>query len=138
MFYSDGIAEARNAAGQEFGLSRLVDFIIRHTADGLPAPETLRRLVRSLLDHHLPAQPPRARRPTSAPAGSSRQRSGVRVRRAGALRRARRRRSRSLFCGLRSELAVQGGGGMKVSDHREGVRNAITHISSRNEFYPPR
>ncbi|MFI6513662.1 hypothetical protein ACIBCT_39165, partial [Streptosporangium sp. NPDC050855] len=29
-----------------------VDFIIRHTADGLPAPETLRRLVRSLLNHH--------------------------------------------------------------------------------------
>ncbi|MFI6507635.1 PP2C family protein-serine/threonine phosphatase [Streptosporangium sp. NPDC050855] len=52
VFYSDGITEARNAAGQEFGLSRFVDFIIRHTADGLPAPETLRRLVRSLLNHH--------------------------------------------------------------------------------------
>ncbi|GAA2992376.1 PP2C family protein-serine/threonine phosphatase [Streptosporangium longisporum] len=52
VFYSDGITEARNAAGQEFGLSRFIDFIIRHTADGLPAPETLRRLVRNVLDYH--------------------------------------------------------------------------------------
>ncbi len=52
VFYSDGITEARNAAGQEFGLSRFVDFIIRRTADGLPAPETLRRLVRGVLDYH--------------------------------------------------------------------------------------
>ncbi|MFI6513616.1 PP2C family protein-serine/threonine phosphatase, partial [Streptosporangium sp. NPDC050855] len=52
VFYSDGITEVRNSAGQEFGLRRFVDFIIRHTADGLPAPETLRRLVRSLLNHH--------------------------------------------------------------------------------------
>ncbi|MGC5013248.1 PP2C family protein-serine/threonine phosphatase [Streptosporangium sp. DT93] len=52
VFYSDGVTEARNAAGQEFGLSRFVDFVIRHTADGLPAPETLRRLVRGVLDYH--------------------------------------------------------------------------------------
>ncbi|WSA29591.1 serine/threonine-protein phosphatase [Streptosporangium sp. NBC_01810] len=52
VFYSDGIIEARNAAGQEFGLNRFVDFIIRRTTDGLPAPETLRRLVRSVLDYH--------------------------------------------------------------------------------------
>jgi stage II sporulation SpoE-like protein len=52
VFYSDGITEARNAAGQEFGLNRFVDFIIRRTADGLPAPETLRRLVRGVLDYH--------------------------------------------------------------------------------------
>ncbi|MEU4836341.1 PP2C family protein-serine/threonine phosphatase [Streptosporangium sp. NPDC023615] len=52
VFYSDGVTEARNAAGREFGLSRFVDFIIRHTADGLPAPETLRRLVRGVLNHH--------------------------------------------------------------------------------------
>jgi len=52
VFYSDGIIEARNAAGQEFGLNRFVDFIVRRTADGLSAPETLRRLVRGVLDYH--------------------------------------------------------------------------------------
>ncbi|MFF3437615.1 PP2C family protein-serine/threonine phosphatase [Streptosporangium sp. NPDC002721] len=52
VFYSDGIIEARNATDQEFGLNRFVDFIIRRTADGLPAPETLRRLVRGVLDYH--------------------------------------------------------------------------------------
>lgn len=52
VFYTDGITEARTAAGQEFGLARFVDFLIRHHADGLPVPETLRRLMRSLLAHH--------------------------------------------------------------------------------------
>ncbi|MFI0355814.1 PP2C family protein-serine/threonine phosphatase [Actinomadura sp. 9N407] len=52
LLYTDGIIEARNAQGQEFGLHRFVDFIIRHNAGGLPVPETLRRLVRSILDHH--------------------------------------------------------------------------------------
>ncbi|MGW3368949.1 PP2C family protein-serine/threonine phosphatase [Streptosporangium canum] len=52
LFYSDGIIEARNAQGQEFGLTRFVDFIIRRAADGLPVPETLRRLVHSVLDYN--------------------------------------------------------------------------------------
>ncbi|MER6828779.1 PP2C family protein-serine/threonine phosphatase [Streptosporangium sp. NPDC000563] len=52
VFYSDGITEARNAAGEEFGLDRFVDVIIRRTADGLPVPETLRRLIRGVLDYH--------------------------------------------------------------------------------------
>ncbi|MEV0754735.1 PP2C family protein-serine/threonine phosphatase [Streptosporangium sp. NPDC050280] len=52
VFYSDGIVEARNAAGEEFGLDRFVDFIIRRTADGLPVPETLRRLIRGVLEYH--------------------------------------------------------------------------------------
>lgn len=52
LLYTDGIIEARNSSGQEFGLHRFVDFIIRHNADGLPVPETLRRLVRSILEHH--------------------------------------------------------------------------------------
>jgi hypothetical protein len=33
-------------------LGRFVDFIIRRIADGLPPPETLRRLVRGVLDYH--------------------------------------------------------------------------------------
>jgi serine phosphatase RsbU (regulator of sigma subunit) len=52
LLYTDGITEARNSRGREFGLQRFVDFVIRHHADGLPVPETLRRLVRSVLAYH--------------------------------------------------------------------------------------
>ncbi|GAB3649302.1 PP2C family protein-serine/threonine phosphatase [Glycomyces tarimensis] len=52
VLYTDGITEARNAAGEEFGLRQFTDFLIRHHTDQLPAPETLRRLIRSILDHH--------------------------------------------------------------------------------------
>ncbi|MFG2085326.1 MULTISPECIES: PP2C family protein-serine/threonine phosphatase [unclassified Spirillospora] len=52
LFYTDGIVEARDPNKQEFGLRRFVDFIIKHEADGLPVPETLRRLIRNILDHH--------------------------------------------------------------------------------------
>ncbi|MGS2646018.1 PP2C family protein-serine/threonine phosphatase [Streptosporangium sp. G12] len=52
LLYTDGMTEARNRLGQEFGLERFVDFIIRRNADGLPVPETLRRLIRSVLEYH--------------------------------------------------------------------------------------
>ncbi|GAA4201416.1 PP2C family protein-serine/threonine phosphatase [Streptosporangium oxazolinicum] len=52
LLYTDGMTEARNRVGEEFGLERLVDFIIRRGADGLPVPETLRRLIRSVLEYH--------------------------------------------------------------------------------------
>ncbi|GGX23222.1 PP2C family protein-serine/threonine phosphatase [Streptomyces chryseus] len=52
LLYTDGIIEARDAKGHEFGRDRFVDFVIRHQADGLAAPETLRRLVRAVLEHH--------------------------------------------------------------------------------------
>ncbi|MBB5628014.1 PP2C family protein-serine/threonine phosphatase [Sphaerisporangium krabiense] len=52
LLYTDGITEARSRHGQEFGLDRFVDFIIRHSADGLPINETLRRLVRGVLEYH--------------------------------------------------------------------------------------
>jgi serine phosphatase RsbU (regulator of sigma subunit) len=52
LFYTDGVTEARDASGREFGLNRFVEFIIRHNGDGLPVPETLRRLVGSVLDYH--------------------------------------------------------------------------------------
>ncbi|ATE54578.1 serine/threonine protein phosphatase [Actinosynnema pretiosum] len=51
LFYSDGVVEARDAAGTTFGLDRLVDLTERHEHAGLPAPETLRRVVRAVLDH---------------------------------------------------------------------------------------
>jgi serine phosphatase RsbU (regulator of sigma subunit) len=34
-----------------FGLDRLVDLTERHETAGLPAPETLRRVTRAVLDH---------------------------------------------------------------------------------------
>ncbi|WP_256976218.1 PP2C family protein-serine/threonine phosphatase [Streptomyces sp. CS113] len=52
LLYTDGITEARDKQGQEFGLTRFTDFIIRHHADGFPVPETLRRLMRAVLHHH--------------------------------------------------------------------------------------
>ncbi|MEU8662609.1 PP2C family protein-serine/threonine phosphatase [Actinoplanes philippinensis] len=51
LLYTDGIVEARSAAGEQFGLDRLTDFTIRAMADQLSAPETTRRLVHAILDH---------------------------------------------------------------------------------------
>ena len=50
LLYTDGVVEGR-ARGSQFGLERLTDFIIRHSASGTPAPETLRRLNHAILDH---------------------------------------------------------------------------------------
>ncbi|MEU1212967.1 PP2C family protein-serine/threonine phosphatase [Streptomyces sp. NPDC005790] len=52
VLYTDGVTEARSPGGEEFGLARFTDFIIRHHADGLPVPETLRRLVHAVLVYH--------------------------------------------------------------------------------------
>ncbi|WP_231618834.1 PP2C family protein-serine/threonine phosphatase [Nonomuraea sp. SBT364] len=51
LFYTDGIIEAQSPSGEQFGLERFVDFIVRHEAGGLSAPETLRRLINSILEH---------------------------------------------------------------------------------------
>ncbi|MFI6927491.1 PP2C family protein-serine/threonine phosphatase [Nonomuraea spiralis] len=51
LFYTDGIIEAQSPDGELFGLERFIDFIIRHEADGLSAPETLRRLIQAILEH---------------------------------------------------------------------------------------
>ena len=52
VLYTDGITEARRPGGGEFGLDRFTDFLIRHHADGLSVPETLRRLTQAILDYH--------------------------------------------------------------------------------------
>lgn len=51
LLYSDGITEARDAAGQFFGERRLVDFTERALLSRLSAPETLRRLSAAVLAH---------------------------------------------------------------------------------------
>lgn len=50
--YTDGIIEARDPRGREFGLERFTEFLLRHHSTGLPVPETLRRLVHSVVDYH--------------------------------------------------------------------------------------
>jgi len=52
LFYTDGVTEARDPTGAPFGESRLVDLVERHSAAGLPAPETLRRLCQAALAHY--------------------------------------------------------------------------------------
>ncbi len=51
LFYTDGVVEARDADGEPFGVSRLVDVAEKHAAAGLTAPETLRRVSHTVIDH---------------------------------------------------------------------------------------
>jgi serine phosphatase RsbU (regulator of sigma subunit) len=51
VLYTDGITEARSPQGEFFGEQRLADFISAAAAAGDPAPETVRRLMRHVLDH---------------------------------------------------------------------------------------
>ncbi|KOV36239.1 serine/threonine protein phosphatase [Streptomyces sp. XY431] len=52
LIHTDGVTEARSADGLLFGEERLVDFVTRALAAGEPAPEALRRLIRTILGHH--------------------------------------------------------------------------------------
>ncbi|MEU7695447.1 SpoIIE family protein phosphatase [Microbispora hainanensis] len=49
LFYTDGIIEAQTPDGERFGLERFADFVIRREFDGVAAPESLRRLIHSIL-----------------------------------------------------------------------------------------
>ena len=51
LLYTDGVVEARSAAGEFFGVDRLAAFLSRALADELPLAETMRRVVRAILDH---------------------------------------------------------------------------------------
>jgi serine phosphatase RsbU (regulator of sigma subunit) len=51
LLYSDGVVESRDEAGEEFGLARFTDYIIRSTPAGQSAPEVLRLLIHALLEH---------------------------------------------------------------------------------------
>ncbi|MDP9417886.1 MAG: serine/threonine-protein phosphatase [Actinomycetota bacterium] len=51
LLFTDGLPEARLPDGEFFGTERLGEFIEREAAAGRSAPETLRRLRRSILAH---------------------------------------------------------------------------------------
>lgn len=51
LFFTDGVIEARSAAGEFFGVDRLADLVARTSAAATPAPETMRRLMHAILDH---------------------------------------------------------------------------------------
>jgi hypothetical protein len=51
LLYTDGVTEGRSAEDEPFGLDRLSDFIIRHSNDGIPAPETMRRLNHAISEY---------------------------------------------------------------------------------------
>ena len=51
LLYTDGVTEARSPSGAFFGDQALIDLLRRNLAAGLPAQETMRRIVHALLDH---------------------------------------------------------------------------------------
>jgi hypothetical protein len=50
LFYTDGVTEGHTTGGTPFGVERLGQFVIEHTAAGTPAPEIMR-----LLNHEINA-----------------------------------------------------------------------------------
>lgn len=51
VLFTDGITEARDEGGLFFGEARLIDFLEREVSAGFTPPETVRRLVHSVLAH---------------------------------------------------------------------------------------
>jgi serine phosphatase RsbU (regulator of sigma subunit) len=51
LLYTDGIVEARSPDGEFFGEERLADLVVQADAAGDPPPETLRRLMQSVMEH---------------------------------------------------------------------------------------
>lgn len=52
LFYTDGVVDARNPEGEEFGDGRLLDLLERESSSGREPAEVLRRLVHSVLAHN--------------------------------------------------------------------------------------
>lgn len=52
LFFTDGVIEAKSTNGEDFGVPRLADFLVRASLDGLSQAETVRRLSASVLAHN--------------------------------------------------------------------------------------
>jgi hypothetical protein len=51
LFYTDGVTEGHTTGGTPFGVERLGQFVIEHTAGGTPAPEIMRLLNHEITAH---------------------------------------------------------------------------------------
>jgi hypothetical protein len=51
LFYTDGVTEGHTTGGTPFGVERLGEFVIEHTAAGTPAPEIMRQLNHEIMAH---------------------------------------------------------------------------------------
>ena len=51
LFYTDGVTEGHTTGGTPFGVQRLGEFVIEHTAAGTPAPEMMRQLNHEINAH---------------------------------------------------------------------------------------
>ncbi|WP_327004298.1 serine/threonine-protein phosphatase [Dactylosporangium sp. NBC_01737] len=58
LVYTDGVVEARTVTGDFFGVERLTEFVTRALADKMPAPETMRRMIREVLTYQQHEQLP--------------------------------------------------------------------------------
>ena len=52
LFHTDGVIETRTPDGVEFGVDRLADHLVRASLDQTPAPETVRRIIQSVMAHN--------------------------------------------------------------------------------------
>jgi Stage II sporulation protein E (SpoIIE) len=51
LFYTDGVTEGHTTGGTPFGVQRLGEFVVEHTAAGTPAPEMMRQLNHEINAH---------------------------------------------------------------------------------------
>jgi serine phosphatase RsbU (regulator of sigma subunit) len=52
LFFTDGVVETRAPGGEEFGVPRLADLLVRATLDAMPPAETARRLSSSIMGYN--------------------------------------------------------------------------------------